>query len=444
MRVGVVGVGYVGLSTAVCLATKLPTVAVDNNQDRIKNLEKGKVPIHEKGLKALLKKGAASNRLSFSTDADSLSGTDAIFIAVGTPSQDDGSIDLSQVKVTCQDLGKVIGQASNKPLILVKSTVIPGTTRNVAKPILEQASGKKCGEGFLLCSNPEFLREGSAIQDSLRPSRIVLGTLDRASLTAARLLYGRLYRTNMPRIVETTPEGAELVKYASNTFLASKVSFINLVARICELYPGTDINDVGKGMGLDPRIGSLFLQAGPGFGGSCLPKDVRAFGAYLRKLAIDSSVVEGVLEINEFQPKRVIALAEKQAGTLSEKEVAVLGLAFKAETDDVRGSRSIPVVLGLLEKNARVRVYDPMAMEAAKAELGSRVTYSSSARECVRGADVAIAMTAWTEFKLIAPSDFARLMRAPVLVDARRIYDPAKYSQRLAYCALGRGVEGAA
>lgn len=444
MRVGVVGVGYVGLSTAVCLATKFHTVAVDKNQTRIRDLKKGVVPIHEKGLEALLKKAATANRLSFSDDPAALSGADAVFITVGTPSQSDGSIDLSQVKGVCYDLGNLLRQASDRPLILVKSTVVPGTSREVVKPVLERASGKKCGEGFLLCSNPEFLREGSAIQDSLKPQRIVLGPFDEASLAAARALYRKFYGQSMPPLVQTTPEGAELVKYASNSFLASKVSFVNLLARICELYPGTDVSDVARGMGLDPRIGGLFLQAGPGFGGSCFPKDVKAFSTYLRGLAIDTSILDGVLEINDFQPRHVVALAEKHAGTLSGKEVAVLGLAFKAETDDVRSSRSIPVVLELLEKGANVRVYDPMAMETAKAELGSKVTYSSSARECVRGADVAITMTAWKEFKTLKPSDFERLMRSPLLIDARRIYDPAAYSQKLAYYAVGRGVDGAA
>lgn len=427
-----------GLSTAVCFAAKFHTAAIDIDSARVVQLNSGRVPIHEKGLKPLLEKGLKSRRLSFSSEPSAVEGSDALFIAVGTPSNQDGSIDLAQVRAASVDIGGVIKRAPNKPLVMVRSTVIPGTAREVVKPLLEQSSGKTCGTGFGLCSNPEFLREGTAIQDTMLPQRIVLGPFDDGSLHAASALYRRFYGKKTPPTVVTTPEGAELVKYGSNSLLASRVSFINLIARVCELFPGTDVGDVALGIGLDPRIGRQFLQAGPGFGGSCFPKDIRAFSAYLEGLAIDSSILKSVLRINDFQPEHVVALAEAKAGPLGGKKVAVLGLAFKAETGDVRESRSIPVVKMLLEKGASVHTYDPAASLPKGSGLDSAVR-SPSVSECLRGADLAIVMTAWRQFKALRPRDFQALMRTPVLLDARRVYDPKVFSRTLQYFAVGRG-----
>lgn len=442
MKVGVVGVGYVGLSTAACLATKFKTVAVDINESRIAELSNGKVPLHERGVEGLVRKGLASRRLTFSSDSYDLGGVEAIFIAVGTPGKEDGSVDLQQVRGACADIGASIRKSQNRPLVLVKSTVVPGTARTVAKPVLEERSGKRCGDGFLLCSNPEFLREGSAIEDTKRPSRIVVGAFDDLALRSARSLYRKFYGRNVPPVVATTPEGAELIKYGSNSFLATKVSFINLLARVCERFPGTDVADVARGMGLDPRIGKLFLQAGPGFGGSCFPKDVRAFSRFLSQAGEDPALLESVLGLNDSQPSHIPALLGN-GGSVSGKEIAVLGLAFKADTDDVRESRSIPLVKALLEKGAKVRVYDPAAIPKSRGELGASVTYCASAKECITGADLAITMTAWREFKALKPADYSRLMRSPVLIDARRIYDPKRYSKQVAYHAVGLGEFGA-
>jgi len=438
LKIAVLGAGYVGLSTAVCMATKFPTVAVDLDETRVSQLQKGQVPIHERGMKSFLAKGLSSKRLTFSTRSIDISTADLIFLAVGTPSGRDGSIDLSQVRAACTDIGDAIGKSRSKPTVMVRSTVVPGTARNVVVPLLEEDSKKKCGTGFGVCSNPEFLREGSAIQDTMTPSRIVLGPMDELSRRAGLSVYSRFYGHDMPPIVVTTPEGAELIKYGSNSFLAAKVSMINLLARVSEKFAGTDINDIAKGIGLDPRIGHLFLQAGPGFGGSCFPKDVRAFARSLHDMGIESSMLESILRINEIQPEHVVNLAEKKAGPLAGKRVAVLGLAFKAETGDVRESRSIPVIKRLLEKKAEVRVYDPVAMPNAKPELDSSVTYSTSARDCITGADLAVVMTAWRQFKSLKPSDYAKLMRRPNLIDARRLYDPRAYSRALSYSAIGR------
>lgn len=442
MKVGVVGVGYVGLSTAVCLSTKHPTAAVDLDEARVSSLNSGKVPIHEKGLQGLLDTGLVSKRLMFSTSMGVLVDADVIIIAVGTPSNSDGSIDLSQVRSACKTIGEAVKKSKSEPLILMKSTVVPGTARNVVKPSLEQASGRSCGTGFGLCSNPEFLREGTAIQDTLAPDRVVLGPFDEPSLGLARDFYQGLYGKKAPPYLVTTPEGAELVKYGSNAFLATKVSFINLIAGLCELFPGAAVEDVARGMGMDRRIGPHFLQAGPGFGGSCIPKDVRAFGRSIRDVGLDSSILESVLRINDAQPNHVVQLAEKAANSLGGKEIAVLGLAFKAGTDDIRESRSIPLIQRLIAIGGNVRVYDPVAMPAARTALATRVVYSSSAKECIKGADVAIVMTAWPQIKSLKPAEYLGLMRTPVLVDARRVYDPRTYSQKIKYVAVGLGREG--
>ncbi len=435
------GVGYAGLSTAACMATKYSTVAIDVNETRVASLQAGEVPLHEKGLGGLLARGLTSKRLYFSSTFEGIATAHVVFMAVGTPSRSDGSIDLSQIRSACTAIGEAIVGSKSKPLVLVRSTAVPGTARNVIKPLLEESSAKTCGIGFALCSNPEFLREGSAIQDTLDPDRIVLGPLDESSLRRARSFYRRYFGRNVPPFLVTSPEGAELVKYASNAMLATRVSFINVIARICERFPGTDVEDVARGMGMDPRIGPHFLQAGPGFGGSCFPKDIRAFSRAISDVGLDSSLLEAILDINEAQPQHIVELAEKAARSLQGKEIAVLGLAFKADTDDVRESRSIPLISRLLEKGGTVRVYDPVAMPAAKAVLGSSVAYSSSARDCIEGADVAIVMTAWRQFKTLKPSDYRRLMRSPVLVDARRIYESRVYAHKLTYVGVGLGTE---
>jgi UDPglucose 6-dehydrogenase len=241
-------------------------------------------------------------------------------------------------------------------------------------------------------------------------------------------------------VVETTPENAELIKYASNTFLATKISFINLIARICEAYPGADVDEVAAGMGMDPRIGARYLQAGPGFGGACFPKDTRALAAHAEQLGMDASLLRSVLAINDTQPDWILSTLERKLGRIKGREVAVLGAAFKDASDDVRESRAIALAKSLFKKGAAVRIADPMALEGAKRELGDSATYFGAARDCIAGADAAVVMTAWADFKKLKPEDFVKLMRTPVLIDARRIYDPLKYQLRtLDYTALGRG-----
>ena len=434
-----VGLGYVGLSTAACLASKFHVIGVDLDKEKVKLIGRGVPPFHEKGLSPLLRKHVQSGMLSCTTDSDPISTADFVFTAVGTPSTTSGEIDLSQVKSAVQSIGRAMAESKRRPVVIVKSTVVPGTSRSLVR-VLEQYSGKSLGEGFGLCSNPEFLREGQAVRDTMKPSRIVIGPFDPFSRKRVLSLYRQFYGKQMPPVVDTSPETAEMIKYASNAFLATKISFINLMARPCEKIPGSDVTDVAKGMGLDPRIGPLFLQAGPGFGGSCFPKDVQALVRYMRLMGLDASMLESTLSINETQPDNIASQAERMLGGVKGKNIAVLGLAFNPDTDDVRESRAIPLIRKLVDKGATVGAYDPMAMEAAKKELGPIITYSSNARECVKGSELVIIMTAWKEFIDLGSNELARLMgNKPRVLDARRIYDPERFTTTH-FAATGLGI----
>src|SRR5881397_3551751 len=434
----VVGLGYVGLSTAACLASKFHVIGVDLDKEKVKLIGRGVAPFREKGLSPLLRKHVQSGMLSCTTDSDPISTADFVFTAVGTPSTTSGEIDLSQVKSAVQSIGRAMAESKRRPVVIVKSTVVPGTSRSLVR-VLEQYSGKSLGEGFGLCSNHEFLREGQAVRDTMEPSRIVIGPFDPFSRHRVLSLYRQFYGKQMPPIVDTSPETAELIKYSSNAFLATKISFINLMARLCEKIPGSDVKDVARGMGLDPRIGSLFLQAGPGFGGSCFPKDVQALVDYAKRLGVDPSILESTLEVNETQPDNVVSQAEKMLNRVDGKKIAVLGLAFNPNTDDIRESRAIPVIRKLVSKGAMVGAYDPMAMDGAKRELGPIITYSTNAKACVKDTDLVIIMTAWPEFMDLGNDELTRLMGGRVrILDARRIYDPARFPNA-EFTAIGLG-----
>ena len=438
-RVCVVGLGYVGLSTAACLAERFDVTGVDVDRKKVKMIGEGVAPFSEKSLAPLLRRQVRSGSLKCTTGYDGVCDAEFVFVTVGTPSDSSGRIDLSNVRAAAQSVGEAIfGARRGRIDVLLKSTVIPGTARGLVRSVIEESSGKVCGEGFGLCSNPEFLREGSAIEDTMRPSRIVIGPFDSSSARRVLSLYKKFYGEGMPPVVETTPEMAELIKYASNAFLATKISFINLMARICERFPGGCVDEVAKGMGLDPRIGSHFLRAGPGFGGSCFPKDLRALLAHAKAAGIDSSLLESVLRVNETQPDHVLSIAEKMVGGLRGRSVAVLGLAFNPNTDDIRESRSIVIVRGLLGQAAKVKVYDPMAMNNARKEFGSRVTYAPNTRECLKGAELAVVMTDCEEFRNLRERDYIELMNRARLIDTRRVYDPGIFPE-VEFAAIGMG-----
>ncbi len=437
-RVGVIGLGYVGLSSAVCFARKMQVVGLDIDESRVESLNAGLPPIGEKGLDRLLHDALSAGRLSFVHDYEHLVGSQFLFLTVGTPSLSSGGINLSQLKSATRALGDVIRESNGYPIVVVKSTVVPGTTRVVVEKILERSSAKKAGVQFGVCSNPEFLQEGSAVRDTLHPDRLVIGSDDDRSARALRQFYRRFYGQSLPKVVQTDLDTAELIKYASNSFLATKIGFINLMARICEKLPRANVGDVAYAMGLDHRIGKLFLEAGPGFGGSCFPKDLKALIAYADKISIDTSLLRSVNNVNDTQPSHLLSLAERGLGRFDGKKVAVLGLSFKTGTKDVRESRAIKLTEILIRKGARPKVYDPKAMEDVRRILGSSVTYCKSARECISGSHLSVVMNAEPEFKKLKPDDFLRLMKRPAVLDARRIYNMDDFKGRVPLFAIGQ------
>jgi len=440
-RIAVVGSGYVGLTVGVCFASRgFRVFCVDVDVERVQRINRGEAPFYEPQLGGLLRGAVNRGLLSSTTDvAEAVADADFSFICVGTPSLPDGHVDLSQVRAAASAVGRALRDKSGYHVVVVKSTVVPGTTLGVVLPLLERESGKKLGNGFGLAVNPEFLSEGSAVDNFLHPDRIVIGCCDERSENALEQLYGEFYGDDMPPVVRVSPSTAELIKYASNAFLAMKVSFINTIANICERTPGADVVDVARGIGLDRRIGRLFLRAGLGYGGPCFPKDIRALVSYSKDVGYEPVLLEAVERVNELQPLRAVELAKRLVGSLRGRRVAVLGLSFKPNTSDMRDAISIKLIRRLLNEGAEVVVYDPAAMDEARKIFGSSVAYASSARECIRGADCCIVVTEWDEFKELSPDDFLGEMRFPAVVDGRRIYDPEIFRRKLRFAAIGLG-----
>jgi UDPglucose 6-dehydrogenase len=371
--------------------------------------------------------------------AEAVLATDLTFVAVGTPSLPDGSIDLQFVEAAAKYLGIALKRKSGFHVVIIKSTVVPGTTQDVVKPILERESGKRCGLDFGLCMTPEFLRQGSAFQDTINADRLVIGAHDKHAGDVVEGLFQEFYGVSLPPIIRTTLATAELIKYASNALLATKISFINMIANICEKIPGADVTVVAKGMGLDKRIGTLFLDAGLGYGGSCFPKDTKALLAHSRKLSCNPLLLEATEKINQIQPLKAAELCKEMLGDLKGKQVAILGLAFKPNTDDMREARVIPLVNQLLAEGAKIVAYDPVAVPVAKKIFQDKIQYATTTSECLKGADACILVTEWEEFKKLKPADFLKSMKQPVLVDGRRIFDPEKFSRKMKYAAIGLG-----
>ncbi len=441
--VSVVGLGYVGLTVASCLASRgFRVIGIDVDRERVEAVNRGRPPIHEPGLERLMRSSLRRGTLRATSDYAELSKTDLTFITVGTPSLPDGSIDLRYVIEASRSIGIALRSKEGRHLVVVKSTVVPGTTERVVAPTVAEASGRELGDSLLVAVNPEFLREGSAVRDMMKPDRIVIGDVGDGSSEIVVELYREFYGKRMPPVIRTNAVNAELIKYASNAFLAAKISLINEVANVCERIPGADVKVVAQGIGLDPRIGPHFLGAGIGFGGSCFPKDVRALIARARELGYEPVILRAVLEVNERQPLRAVEMAEEVLGDLRGKRAAVLGLAFKPNTDDVRESPALRLVEELLRRGAEVRAYDPVAAANAARVLGGRAEIVGSVEECLKGADVCFVATEWDEFRSLRPEDFRRLMRNPVVIDGRRIYDPENFSNELTYRAIGLGPRG--
>ncbi len=436
MHITVVGTGYVGLVAGAGLADfGLHVVCVDKIEEKIRLLKKGTIPFYEPGLKELVIRNTANGRLTFSTDlASSIQTSLVIFIAVGTPSKDDGTVDLSSVEAVAREIGKVM---DDYKVVVTKSTVPVGTNRWIKKIILQEA-----GEGVTVdvVSNPEFLREGSAVEDFMRPNRVVIGSDSEKALAIVKDIYRPLYLIETPFVV-TNLETAEMIKYASNAFLATKISFINEVANLCEVV-GADIHHVAKAMGLDKRIAPKFLHPGPGFGGSCFPKDTKAFAAIGRSHNTPLRIVESVIEVNEAQKRRSIEKVRYMLkNVVKGKTISVLGLSFKPNTSDIREAPSITLVSALLEEGARVQVFDPAAMEEFKKLFPEgKITYSQNAYDAAKGADLLVIVTEWNEFRNLDLVRIKSVMNGPRIVDLRNVFEPEKVrSLGFEYVGVGRG-----
>jgi len=433
MKISIIGTGYVGLVTGVCLAEKgHNVVCVDVDAEKVEKINRGTPTFFERGLEELLKKNLnAGVRATMELKA-AVMGTDLTMIAVGTPF-DGNEIDLSFVKNVAREIGEALRDKPGYHLVVVKSTVVPGTTDDVILPLLESASGKKAGKDFGVGMNPEFLTEGEAIADFMSPDRIVLGGIDNRSIDLLAELYHPF--RDIPQL-RTNTRTAEMIKYASNALLAAAISFSNEIGNLCASIGGIDVVDVMKGVHLSKYISVIlpggerhmpaiegFLAAGCGFGGSCLPKDVKALIAHGEKYGTPMRMLDSVIEINKHQHLKVIGLLKKHFPSLSGVRVAVLGLAFRPNTDDMRESPAIPIVRELISLGASVLAYDPIAQNEARKVLGDRnIRYAPSAREAVEAAQAVVLVTRWEEFRSL-PDFLGRMERQPVFVDGRRLID---------------------
>ncbi len=440
-RISVVGIGYVGLCTAVGFANKgFKVIAVDKDPEKVSSINRGIPPFYEPDLEESLEKTVKDGYLRCVLDIEqTIRNTDITFIAVGTPSEPDGSIDLTQIKSSAIEIGEALSKKDSYHLVVVKSTVVPGTTENVITPLLEKHSGKKCGSSFGLCMNPEFLREGSAVRDANHPDRVVIGECDKKSGDILETLYRELHCEESIPIVRTNLPTAELIKYASNAFLATKISYINTIANICEKTPGADVTTIAKAIGLDQRINPRFLNAGLGYGGSCFPKDLKALIAFSNQTGYSPIMLQSIQNVNDDQAKHVVELIKKELGSLSGKKVAILGLSFKPNTDDLREARSILIINQLLNDDASVTAYDPVAIPNTKSIFRNKIKYASSPIDCLKDADCCVIVTEWEEFKNLRPEDFKQNMKYPFLIDGRRIYDPKQFAKELKFVAIGLG-----
>lgn len=433
MRIAMIGTGYVGLVSGACLADFGHHVTcVDKDADKIDGLNAGVMPIWEPGLEALVKANVERGRLTFTTDISSaVAGAVAVFIAVGTPARrGDGHADLTYVFEAVRELAQVIAQDS---VVVTKSTVPVGTGDKIVEILKEEGA-----TGVSVASNPEFLREGAAIRDFKIPDRIVVGAEDEHAREVLKEIYRPLFLNQAP-ILFTGRRTAELTKYAANAFLATKISFINEIANLCEAVDA-DVQDVARGIGLDNRIGAKFLHAGPGYGGSCFPKDTLALLQTATMAGVEQQIVSTVVKVNDERKDAMAARVEQAlGGSVKDKRIGLLGLAFKPNTDDMREAPSIPLAAGLVERGAEVTAFDPVAREQAEKVL-SGVTYAADAYSAADGADAVVIVTEWDEFRALDLDTLAARMRGRTLVDLRNVWDPHEAERAgLTYVGIGRG-----
>lgn len=417
MHIAVIGTGYVGLVTGACFAEfGVDVTCVDVDASKVEKLNQGIIPIYEPGLDTIVDKNVEAGRLHFTTEiAAAVRGALVVFLAVGTPPKPDGTPDMSFYQQAAKDIAE---HMDGYKVLVTKSTVPVGTgkwlrefvTSNLTEPV-----------EFGVASNPEFLREGAAIEDFMHPDRIVIGSNEPRAIEVMKDLYRPLYLIETPFVI-TSLEAAELIKYAANAFLATKITFINEVANLCDAI-GCDVHDVARGMGMDNRIGRKFLHPGPGYGGSCFPKDTRALTTVADQFGVETRIVDAVIEANERQRDAMIPKIERLAGGLTGKHIAVLGLSFKPETDDMRESPAIDIINELLKRGASVKAFDPVAMDEAK-ECLPAVDYAADEYDAITGADMLVIITEWNQFRALDMEKVKQLLRSPNIADLRNIYEP--------------------
>jgi UDPglucose 6-dehydrogenase len=434
MKIAVIGLGFVGLSLTSVLASKGNNViGIDVDVEKCKKIRSGIAPFFEPNLEKLLRIGL-KKQLTITDNFSLVKDCDMIFVAVGTPQKSNGAIELSLIKKAVASIGRVLAKSKNNPIVLIKSTVIPGTMQNVILPILERRSGKKAGREFGLISNPEFLQESSAIRDTEFPHVIVLGGYQTKFMKKAKSFFSRLHPN--VSITITNHQTAEMIKYANNSFLATKISFINQLSNICQNIPGANIDDIAKTIGLDPRIGVLFLNAGPGYGGSCLPKDMKALIGFANKIGINPTLLNAVEKTNQKQIQNIVSIMENTLGALAAKRITVLGTAFKPNTDDVRDSIAIELIKKLLKKKAKITVHDPKAIRNTRNIFGGKICYDESITRALNNSHCAIIMTQWKQFGELNNKSI-KCMKRKLIIDCRRILVNKKLDAE--YYALGIG-----
>ncbi|MBK9154089.1 MAG: UDP-glucose/GDP-mannose dehydrogenase family protein [Chloracidobacterium sp.] len=432
MQIAVIGTGYVGLVSGACFAEfGVDVTCVDVDAEKIDKLKNGIIPIYEPGLDQLVHKNVRAGRLHFTTNIkEAVEKALVVFLAVGTPPREDGTPDMTYYRQAAKD---VAGAINGYKVLVTKSTVPVGTGKWLRDFVSENLEN---GAEFGVASNPEFLREGAAIEDFMRPDRVVIGSNEERAVEVMKELYRPLYLIETP-IVITSLEAAELIKYAANAFLATKITFINEIANLCDAI-GCDVHDVARGMGMDNRIGRKFLHPGPGYGGSCFPKDTRALTTVADQFGVETRIVDAVIDANEKQREAMIPKIEGLVGDLSGKSIGILGLSFKPETDDMRESPAIDIIRVLLEKGAAVKAFDPVAMDEAKKFIDG-IEYAVDEYAAIDGADALVIITEWNQFRALDMERVKSLLKAPKIADLRNIYEPVDmWELGFEYIGVGR------
>ena len=436
MKIAIIGLGFVGLSLTSVLASKgFNVVGIDVDKEKCKKISQGISPFFEPDLEKTLKKGL-KNKLQIESDVSLVEDCDLIFVTVGTPQNETGAIDLSIIKKAMISLGKSIRNSRKHHTILVKSTVVPGTMKDVILPILENNSKKKAGKDFGLISNPEFLQESTSIKDTEFPHAVVLGGYKTKFMKKVEKFFTKLHPKTP--IIITNHQTAEMIKYANNSFLATKISFINQLSNICQKVPGANIDDIAKTIGLDPRIGELFLNAGPGYGGSCLPKDMKALIKFAKIAGVKPTLLNAVEDVNAKQLEDIILTVKKKLGVLESKKITILGTSFKPNTDDIRDSISVELIKKLLKRKVKLTIHDPRAIDNTKNIFRNKINYAKSISDAILGSQCVIIMTQWKQYEKLVNNDF-RHMKKKLIIDCRRILSEKQLDAD--YYAIGLGKE---